>query len=85
VRLRLVATSSVNPPPAALWSKRLLIGSEQSIRSKHISRKIVLSNAVAADRILHFVALVLPPKQAMLYLMSVLTSSRARADPALEK
>jgi hypothetical protein len=66
-------------------SKRPPIVSEQSIRSKRSSRKIVLSNEVATDRILHFAALVLPPKRAMLYLMNAFASSCVRADPVVEK
>jgi len=48
-------------------------------------RKIVLSNDVAAERILHFGAPVLPAKEAMLYLVSVFYPIGARADLVLEQ
>jgi hypothetical protein len=54
----------------AVSSKYRLTASEQSIRLATSSRKIVLSNDGAAERILHFAAIVLPPKQAMSYLMN---------------
>jgi hypothetical protein len=44
---------------------------ERSVRLKLKSRKIVLSNDGAADRILHFAALVLPSDEAMFYLINV--------------
>jgi hypothetical protein len=55
----------------ATSSKYPLTASEQSIRLATSSRKIVLSNDDAAERILHFAALVLPPEQAMSYFMNV--------------
>jgi hypothetical protein len=70
---------------SAMSSKYPLTPSEQSIRLMGGLRKIVLSGDVAAERILHFVALVLPLKQAMLYLINTSTSSCVRADPVVEK
>jgi hypothetical protein len=49
------------------------------------SRKIVLPNDVAADRILHFAALVLPSDEAMSYLMEFLFDGARAVSPGENK
>src|SRR6202167_4642107 len=66
-------------PLTAMSRKYPLTVGEQSIRLMRSSRKIVLLNDIAADRILHFASVVLPPKRAMSYLMDVFYLMGARA------